>query len=57
MVVFNWKTPHEKLFGAPPSDDHLTVIGCLCYVAKDSCNRDKSEVRGVKCVFLDYMHG
>lgn len=57
MASLEWKTPHEVLFGGPPSYDKLRVMGYLCYIAKHPCPEDKFDSRGIQFVFLSYAHG
>ena len=55
-VVLGWTTPYEKLFGEPPSYDHLKVIGCLCYGIDASKKLDKFEAKGVRSVLVGYPY-
>nr|GEX18915.1 hypothetical protein [Tanacetum cinerariifolium] len=54
VKLLDWKSPYEKLYGKPPTYDHLRVIGCLCYAAVVKPHKDKFENRGVKCVLIGY---
>ncbi|GJZ81594.1 retrovirus-related pol polyprotein from transposon TNT 1-94 [Tanacetum coccineum] len=54
VKIFDWKTPYERLYGKPPTYDHLIVIGCLCYAANDKPQKDKFENRRVKSVLIGY---
>jgi len=56
MANFNWKSPFERLYGNPPSYDHLRVIGCLCY-ATDLKPHDKFDLRAKKGILLGYTFG
>jgi len=48
------KTPYEKLFGSPPSYDHLRVFECLAFAATQHHEQDKFNLKGIPCVFLGY---
>ncbi|KAL2933792.1 Retrovirus-related Pol polyprotein from transposon TNT 1-94 [Bienertia sinuspersici] len=55
--ILNGKTPHEVLFGSPPSFDALKVFGCLCYVAHRPRITDKFGSRSRRCLFVGYPLG
>ncbi|GJT01739.1 retrovirus-related pol polyprotein from transposon TNT 1-94 [Tanacetum coccineum] len=55
LKLLDWKSPYEKLYGKPPTYDHLRVIGCPCYAAIVKPHKDKFENRGVKCVLIGYL--
>ena len=46
--------PHEAWTNENPSVDHLKVFGCLCYshVAKDE--RQKLDIKAIRCIMLGY---
>nr|GEY20070.1 hypothetical protein [Tanacetum cinerariifolium] len=54
VKILDWKTPFEKLYGKPPTYDHLRVIGCLCNVAVTKPHKDKLDDKGIKYVLLGY---
>ena len=47
-------TPHELLFGTPPSYSNIRVFGCLWYPNTTSTSANKLSPRSTKCVFLGY---
>ena len=47
-------TPHEFLFGTPPTYAHLRVFGSLCYPNQSATAANKLCARSVPCVFLGY---
>ena len=52
--VLQNKTAYEMLLHKQPSYDHLRVIGCLAYASNPTRDGDKSQPKGVPCVFLGY---
>ncbi|GJR48344.1 retrovirus-related pol polyprotein from transposon TNT 1-94 [Tanacetum coccineum] len=54
VKVLDWQSPFEKLYGKPPTYDHLRVIGCLCYAADIRPHKDKFANRGIKSVLIGY---
>ncbi|GJY49404.1 retrovirus-related pol polyprotein from transposon TNT 1-94 [Tanacetum coccineum] len=54
VKVLDWQSPFEKLYGKPPTYDHLRVIGCLCYVADIRPHKDKFANKGIKSVLIGY---
>jgi hypothetical protein len=56
-MVNDGVTPYEKLFGKPPSYEHIKTFGCLCYVKNLSKQRDKFDSRAERCVFVGYPKG
>ncbi|KAK2448739.1 putative mitochondrial protein [Trifolium repens] len=56
-MVNDGVTPYEKLFGKPPSYEHIKIFGCLCYVKNLSKQRDKFDSRAERCVFVGYPKG
>jgi hypothetical protein len=56
--LLNWRpcraTPHQILFGTPPTYDHLRVFGSLCYPNQSATAAHKLSPRSVACVFLGY---
>ena len=63
--IINWlpspilqhKSPFGKLYGKPPSYDHLRVFVCLCFGFTLVHNRSKFHPRAIPCVFLGYPFG
>jgi hypothetical protein len=47
-------TPHQALFGTPPSYDHLRVFGCACYPNITTTAPHKLAPCSTHCVFLGY---
>jgi hypothetical protein len=47
-------TPHELLFGVPPSYDELRVFGCRCFPNLLATSSHKLAARSTTCVFLGY---
>ena len=47
-------TPHQLLFGTPPTYDHLRVFGSLCFPNQTATTANKLCPRSVPCVFLGY---
>ncbi|GJY90478.1 retrovirus-related pol polyprotein from transposon TNT 1-94 [Tanacetum coccineum] len=54
VKLLDRKSPFEKLYGKPPTYDHLRVIGCMCYVAVTKPHKDKFNNRGIKSVLIGY---
>ncbi|GJV60329.1 retrovirus-related pol polyprotein from transposon TNT 1-94 [Tanacetum coccineum] len=54
VKLLNWQSPFEKLYGKPPTYDHLRVIGYLCYAADVRPHEDKFANRGIKSVLSGY---
>ncbi|GKA30496.1 retrovirus-related pol polyprotein from transposon TNT 1-94 [Tanacetum coccineum] len=54
VKVLDWQSLFEKLYGKPPTYDHLRVIGCLCYVVDIRPHKDKFANRGIKSVLIGY---
>ncbi|GJR20812.1 retrovirus-related pol polyprotein from transposon TNT 1-94 [Tanacetum coccineum] len=54
VKILDWRSPFEKLYGIPPTYDHLRVIGCLCYAVITKPHKDKFDDEGIKCVLLGY---
>nr|GEY10403.1 retrovirus-related Pol polyprotein from transposon TNT 1-94 [Tanacetum cinerariifolium] len=53
--VLDWKTPFEKLYGKPPTYDHLRVIGCLFNVAVTEPHKDKFNDKGIPHDHIDFL--
>jgi len=47
-------TPHQFLFGTPPTYDHLRVFGSLCFPNQAATVAHKLCPRSVPCIFLGY---
>jgi len=47
-------TPHQLLFGNPPSYDLLRVFGCMCFPNQTATAASKLCSRSVACAFLGY---
>ncbi|WVZ08815.1 hypothetical protein V8G54_022161 [Vigna mungo] len=55
--ILNGKTPHDLIYGAPPTYLSLKTFGCLCFASTLEGGRNKHEPRARKCVFLGYKSG
>ncbi|GJR03574.1 retrovirus-related pol polyprotein from transposon TNT 1-94 [Tanacetum coccineum] len=55
VKVLDWQSSFEKLYGKPPTYDHLRVIGCLCYAADIRPHKDKFANKGIKSVLIGYL--
>lgn len=55
--ILNGRTPHEVLYGTPPSYDMLKVFGCMYYAHRVARDKDKFGSRTRKCIFLGYPFG
>ena len=53
MSNLKWKSPFEVLHGKALDCSTLRTIGCLYYAANVG-EKDKVEIRAIKCVFLRY---
>ena len=53
--ILDGKTPHEVLFGHPPTYDHIKVFGSLCFPKIQP--KDKFLSRNRRCVFVGYPFG
>jgi histone deacetylase 1/2 len=51
-----FSTPHEALYGVPPSYDFLSVYGCLCFPNLSATTPDKLAARSLPCAFIGYAH-
>lgn len=47
-------TPHQLLFGTPPSYDDLRVFGCRCYPNTTATAAHKLSARSAVCAFIGY---
>ncbi|GKV44212.1 hypothetical protein SLEP1_g51411 [Rubroshorea leprosula] len=50
----HFSTPHELLFGLPPTYDHLRAFGCACYPNLAATAPHKLAPRSTLCIFLGY---
>lgn len=50
----SWKSPYEMLHNRQPSYEHLKVIGCLCYDANITPQKDKFAARAIASIFIGY---
>lgn len=59
MLMSNpsWQTLHEMLYKSKSSYDHLRTMGCLCFIATTTLNKDKFDPIDPRCIFLGYGHG
>ena len=48
------RTPHQALFGTPPSYAHLRVFGCRCYPNLSATMPHKLAPRSTECVLLGF---
>lgn len=55
--ILQGKSPHECLFGKPPSYDEVRVFGCLSYVVDNSRGKDKFDSKSRRCIFVGYPYG
>ena len=51
------KTPHEILFGNPPSYNTIRVFGSLCFAHNQKVGGDKFASRSRKCMCVGYPYG
>lgn len=56
MANLQWKSPFERLYGKPPTYEHLRIIGCLSF-AINLKPHDKFDSRAQRCILLGYTHG
>lgn len=52
-TVLAGMSPFERLYGRPPSFDHMKIIGCLCF-ATVLPKHDKFSPRAVRAVLVGY---
>ena len=52
--ILQYKSPFEKLYGKPPTYNHLRVFGFLYFSSTFVHNRSKFDPRSVHCVFLGF---
>jgi len=52
--TLHFNTPHQALFGSPPTYEHLRVFGCRCYPNLSATAPHKLAPRSSLCVFLGY---
>jgi len=50
-------SPYEKLYGIPPSYEHLKSFRCLCFATSPKLGRDKFQSRAIPFIFLGYPYG
>lgn len=55
--VLRGKSPHELLYGIPPSYSELRVFGSLCYAHKQLRDKNKFASRSRRSVFVGYPFG
>lgn len=55
--LHNGKTPYERLYGRPPSFNHIRIFGCLAYAHNKDHKGDKFASRSRRCMFLGYPSG
>ncbi|WVZ92574.1 hypothetical protein U9M48_038625 [Paspalum notatum var. saurae] len=52
--TLHFLTPHQALYGRPPTYNHLRVFGCRCYPNTAATAPHKLAPRSTLCVFLGY---
>ena len=57
LSCLNFISPYEKLYGQKPTNTHLKVFGCLCFVSTIKQGRNKLDTRAQPAIFLGYPHG
>lgn len=52
--TLHYSTPHQALFGSPPSYSQLRVFGCRCYPNLSATTPHNLTPRSSDCIFLGY---